>query len=1107
MSRENPAPTALDDFIDAYEACQARDGVADLADFLPPRDCALYPRILRELVRIDLELGWSRGKPRSLDEYRRLFPDLSHDPEAMQEIAFEEYRLRRQAGQAPAPAEYRERYGVDTTNWPVSAVPSWRADAAHSPRGGGHADGLDSWGDSGALAVPLDVLRQVRHSDPELAFLLAQTLTSLPEMGSTFLGFHLVAELGRGAFGRVYLAEQGDLANRLVALKITVGLPGESQTLAQLQHTNIVPIYSTHRAGAFQAVCMPYFGPATLLDVLEALRARGQPPASGRDLVAALRQRGGQFPRPTGGEAKATLRLLEGMSYVEAVLWIAARVADGLAHAHEHGIVHQDLKPANILLTAEGQPMLLDFNLSADTKRGASAAHVGGTLPYMAPERPAAFASGERPADARSDLYALGVILFELLTGRLPFAARRGPVAEVLAQVTAERRQPVPRLRRWNRAVPVAVESIVRRLLAPDPARRYGCVRDLREDLDCQLNSLPLRHAPDHSIRERLGKWLRRHPRLASRYTVCFLGLAVVAGLLAALGWQQSADLGQTKAQLNQTEATLNQTEATLSTARAELEATRKKAAETLLQFQGAFSVARAHAVEIRDIQFAFDSGLLKPERPSEIARCREALDRYRVLEDAAWQEAAEVRYLPAREQEQLRRDVGELLYLLARAVLFGAVSPGSVALCDPSRYALPLGGPSLAPLDAAAAAVEAQWRYARRLNELALSCSPETEQPLALVLQQLVLAGLTKSEAEVRRLQEKANGMQPRTPRDSYLAAEEYTARGDYDRALPLAEKARRDQPTQAAAWFLEGLCHEQRGDPNRAARCFDTCLDLRPDLILARSHRGLASLKRGDWAAAEADFTAVLGAQPELGSAYFCRAEAREKRGQIAGALEDLSKALQCLPAARCEIFYRRAALRRQARDIQGAADDEAELLRSEPTDARGWTCRGLARAAAHPEAALADYDKALELDPRCLSALSEKAKVLARLSADFAAVKCLDRAVGYYPTDTALRLERALMLMRLGRWEAAHEDAEAALARDASPETLYEAGCIFTQTARQDPRDRRRALELLSAAVRKGYRGDGLVRDPRLYPLRGDPAFEEFLQAVHTLDAMAR
>src|SRR5262249_20105309 len=120
---------------------------------------------------------------------------------------------------------------------------------------------------------------------------------------------------------------------------------------------------------------------------------------------------------PTGLPEKPAgcWKTLEGRSYVQAVLWLGARLADGLAHAHERGILHRDLKPANVLLTEDGQPLLLDFNLSEDTKlsAGAPAAFIGGTLPYMAPEHLTAFLDRTHGVDARSDLYSLGVILYE----------------------------------------------------------------------------------------------------------------------------------------------------------------------------------------------------------------------------------------------------------------------------------------------------------------------------------------------------------------------------------------------------------------------------------------------------------------------------------------------------------------------------------------------------------------------------------------------------------------------------------------------------------------------------------------------------------------------
>ena len=171
---------------------------------------------------------------------------------------------------------------------------------------------------------------------------------------------------------------------------------------------------------------------------------------SDRPVVAASGE-GDAAPRPPEIRANAQLERIGELGYVQAVLWLTARVADGLAHAHERGILHRDLKPANILLGDDGEPLLLDFNLAADTKlrSHASAALIGGTLPYMAPEHLEALKDGGRVPDARSDLYSLGVILFELLTGRDPFPVHTGPVREILPRMIADRpRTPAPDARK-----------------------------------------------------------------------------------------------------------------------------------------------------------------------------------------------------------------------------------------------------------------------------------------------------------------------------------------------------------------------------------------------------------------------------------------------------------------------------------------------------------------------------------------------------------------------------------------------------------------------------------------------------------------------------------
>src|SRR5262249_22204137 len=112
-----PQSEALDDFVEAYESARERGGTVDLASFLPPPDHSLYLPVLRELVRVDLEYGWRSARPCGLEHYQSRFPELFTDRGCLQEITFEDYRLRRQFGDNPSPAEYEQRWGVNIEHW------------------------------------------------------------------------------------------------------------------------------------------------------------------------------------------------------------------------------------------------------------------------------------------------------------------------------------------------------------------------------------------------------------------------------------------------------------------------------------------------------------------------------------------------------------------------------------------------------------------------------------------------------------------------------------------------------------------------------------------------------------------------------------------------------------------------------------------------------------------------------------------------------------------------------------------------------------------------------------------------------------------------------
>lgn len=306
--------------------------------------------------------------------------------------------------------------------------------------------------------------------------------------------YEIIEELGRGGMGRVFAARQSGLG-RIVALKVLFlgrGAPPElemrflreAQTVARLRHPHIVAIHDSGRAAG-----QVYFS----MDYIE-----------GGDLARRLRERS-FTPRES-----ATL---------------VAKTASALAHAHAEGVLHRDLKPSNILLDGE-EPRLADFGLAAQLETSGdltSASGIFGTPHYLAPE---ALRGGGAALSASSDLYALGVVLYALLTGRTPFA---GASPAELPALVHDTDPPAPRL--LAPAVPPDLETICLKCLERDPARRYPDAATLAEDLRRWIAGEPILARPPSGA-GRFLRWCRRRPALAA---VWFLvtTLAVVASLSA----------------------------------------------------------------------------------------------------------------------------------------------------------------------------------------------------------------------------------------------------------------------------------------------------------------------------------------------------------------------------------------------------------------------------------------------------------------------------------------------------------------------------------------------------------------------------------------------
>jgi eukaryotic-like serine/threonine-protein kinase len=347
-------------------------------------------------------------------------------------------------------------------------------------------------------------------------------------------GYELEQELGRGAMGVVYRARQVK-ANRSVAVKVILSgtyagdadrrrFQAEAEAIARLDHPNVVRVFDVGEADG-----TPYFA-------LEL--------CPGGTLTAKL-----DGTPWTALSAAATV----------------AALADGVAAAHTHGIIHRDLKPGNVLLAADGTPKVTDFGLAKSTATDSGLTATGavmGTPSYMAPEQ----ASGARTVGPAADVYSLGAILYELLTGRPPF--KGASVLDTLDQV--RRAEPAPP-RSLNASIPRDLETICLKCLQKDPTRRYPSAADLAADVRRWLTGLPILARPVGRL-ERVWKWIRRNPSVAALLTLLILltaaAFAAVSHALAEARYQQATaedrrdELGAANADLLETQGKLKDAEA-----------------------------------------------------------------------------------------------------------------------------------------------------------------------------------------------------------------------------------------------------------------------------------------------------------------------------------------------------------------------------------------------------------------------------------------------------------------------------------------------------------------------------------------------------------------
>jgi serine/threonine protein kinase/Flp pilus assembly protein TadD len=931
-------------------------------------------------------------------------------------------------------------------------------------------------------------------------------------------GFLILGELGRGAFARVYLAEQVALGRRLVALKVGRAEGDEPQMLAKLQHTHIMPIHSVYDSPetCLRLMCMPYLGGANLAQVLEAAGARDASASTGKSLVEALdvisqhqqsmsgpitaalsarRSRRpsraksstksarslesrqlirvdapetypgstpveqasgsilGSFLGRFGSWTRSTRRLdpvlteqdfdqparqfLRVANTEQAAVWVIARLAEGLEHAHSRGVLHRDLKPSNILIAADGTPMLLDFNLSddtlADSPQQGEKAMLGGTLPYMAPEHLDAFnphgKTSSQAVDERSDIYALGLILFEMIAGEAAFPEPPpGRPLPDLMSFMCEQRKKAPSIRKVRPGVSWSIESIIKMCLDPDPDKRYGRARDLAEDLSRHLDDLPLKHAPEPSVKERFQKWTRRNPRLCSATSIAMASLILImacGGLIGLLAYNTHALAARLKLQIFRSDF---------------------EQCQFLLNLASGPDQHLNRGLDLADKTLAQQ----KITASGELRR-------------DTW-----INALTASEHKEVLQQTAELILLTARARTYRAARAGTE---DDRRKAL-------------------EWavEWLDRAEKL------DPNPPLALYSERArYLSALGEAgRASADRL--RAANRSPSTSRDFALLGVSLLSRRDLTGAQQALAKAVDLDPKAFWAWFALGHCHFEQGRYSDAAGDFSACVALEPRFAWPRMNRGLALARTGRLVEARDEYEHAVQLAPKFAEAWLNHALTDLEMNDLSAADRAIDRAMALgLRDSNAQ------AIRAAVKARQGRRDDAenlfADALRTQPDDAVILTARGFFRMASDRVAALDDLNHALVSDPHNARARYGLA-FLHRIESPAQALAEADAALHDDPNLLDALQLRGILRARLGE-TAALDDAERLILAP-TPHRLYNASCILALlvTHAKETRHAGRALDLLDRALDAGFPPQVAAADPDLASLRSLPNYPKVL-----------
>jgi tetratricopeptide (TPR) repeat protein len=900
--------------------------------------------------------------------------------------------------------------------------------------------------------------------------------------------YRILREVGRGGMGVVYEAEQLSLGRR-VALKV---LPlaaaldarqlqrfkNEAQAAAHLQHQHIVPVYAVGCERGVHYYAMQFVDGHTLASLIQQMRERqGCPAAPEATGPYRLLPEAGRpaVETATPPLAAASTQLSSGdPAFFRTVARLGVQAAEALEHAHQLGVVHRDVKPANLMVDGRGNLWITDFGLAhCQSQAGLTmSGDLIGTLRYMSPEQ----ALAQRVAvDHRTDIYSLGVTLYELLTLEPIFAG--GDRQELLRQIAFEEPRPP---RRLNKAIAAELETIVLKAMEKNPAERYNTAQELADDLERWLKDEPIR-ARRPSVVQRLRRWGRRHRAMVWAAAACLLVAgAVLAGSVGwvlrdeAVRWAETERKGREALQ----EATALQGKGkypeALAAARHAKELLADGGTKEFQQRVGGmladlsmvvrleeicleqtnvreagFDIARADPEYTRAFQeFGIDVEALGPEEAAARIRARTipvelaaALDLWagvrkltRKGDAQSWKRLVAVARLadPDERRNQLRealerRDDEALVHLaaskqvtdwpastlvlLSRALLQTSAAEQAVALLRKAQQRHP--GDFWINHELALSFSQLkppQLDEASRFLTAAVAIRPQS--PGAHVNLGVALAGKGRLDEAITALHE-AIRLEPAYVSAHYNLGVTLTEKRQWDAAITAYQEAIRLMPDMVPAHYNLGIALMKKGWPDAAIAAYRKAIHHKPDWIPAHGNLGIALMARGELDAAIAEFREVIRLEKDLAVSHYNLGTALSEKGRLEEAIAEFREAIRLRPGFAAAHYNLGRALARKGQ-LDAAIASYQKAIHHKPGHALAHYDLGVALAEkGEHDAAIASYQKAIHHKPDFALAHYNLGVVLAEKGQHDPAIASYRKAIHHKPdyADAYYNLGRSL------------------------------------------------------------------------------------------------